>query len=420
MAGLADSYKVEIEFPSSALLGNAFILDDATLGQLDGIGRLGGRAFYDVTSSVQEISVSRGRSRQLDSFNAGQAVVTFNNNTRLFDPTNTSGIYYGGIAPRQPIRISANNTYIFYGWIDDWNIEYDVPTYSRASVTCIDAFSILSTIFIEEFATTNGQRSDQRMSTILALPEVTGLSLTTDFEVGVATLGDDLIPDQTVLLDYFQQINQSEFGYLFVNASGTLKSIARGASSAFAAATSATLPVFTDQTPAASLQFKYSTVGVQFGTELLYNRVNAQNVDSTSLQVANDASSQTEYQIRTFSLTNLILETDADALVLADYILNEYSRPVFRYDSATISLQGLSTANQNTLLGIELASLVKVVKNFATGTPTSVEKYAIIEGIEHTITLTEHTVKYNLSNADTDSLRLDSTLFGILDSNVLG
>ena len=153
MTGLADSYKVEIEFPSSALLGNAFTLDDATLGKLEDVGRLGGRAFYDVTSLVQEITINRGRSRQLDSFNAGQATVVFNNNLRTFDPTNTSGIYYGGIAPRQPIRISANSTYIFYGWIDDWNIEYGVPTSSKASVYCADAFSILSTIFIEESKT---------------------------------------------------------------------------------------------------------------------------------------------------------------------------------------------------------------------------------------------------------------------------
>lgn len=418
MPGLANSYLVEIEFPTSAALGNGFILDSSTL---NGVQKLGGKQFYDVTSFVREISVNRGRSRQLDSFNAGEASVVFNNNTRVFDPTNTASIYYGGIVPRQRIRISANGTYIFFGFIDDWNIDYSQPTMSLASVTCIDYFSVLSTILIDLYTATYGERTDQRITTIFGLPEVSGFVPPYSLETGSQFLTDDLIADQTNLLDYLKQVTQSEFGYLFMNASGTLRFIARGAASAYATATAANTPIFTDTTPASALEVKYETIGVQFGTELLFNRVTVQNVDSALVQTVDDTVSQTDYQVRTLDITNLLLDTDAKALELANYILAQYARPIFRYDSATISMQGLSTTSQNYLLGLELGSLVHVKRTFTTGTPTSVSQYATIEGIEHTISTIEHKITYSLaSSANQTAFRLDSTLFGVLNSNLLG
>lgn len=419
MAGLANSYLVEIEFPTSAVLGNGFVLDSATLGLLDGTTKLGGKTFYDVTNYVREISINRGRSRQLDSFNAGQASVTFNNNTRVFDPTNTAGLYYGGLVPRQRIRITANSTYVFFGFIDDWNLDYSQPTMSLASATCIDYFSVLSTILLNQYSATYGERADQRIQTILGLPEVTGFAPTYSLDTATQYLTDDLIADQTNLLDYLKQITQSESGYLFMDATNTLRFKARGAPSTFASATTANTVIFTDSTPASSLEIKYSEVSVQFGSELLYNRVNVQNVDSLVVQSAQDTDSQTDYQVRTLDYTSLLLDTDENALVLANYILSQYSRPVFRYDSITVSMQGLSTTSQNYLLALELGSLIKVTRSFSTGTPTSISQYAVIEGVEHTISTIEHTIKYSLSQ-NQSSFRLDSTIFGNLDSNALG
>lgn len=419
MAGLADSYLVEIEFPTSTLFGNAFTLDDSTYGVLDSVGRLGGRAWADVTAYVQEVTINRGRSRQLDSFDAGQASITLSNNTRIFDPTNTSGTYYGGIVPRQPVRISANGIYLFVGFIDDWNIDYAVPTNSRVTVSCVDAFSIMATIDLDEYDNTAGERTDQRISTVLALPEVATTTFSTSLAVGDSLLTDDRIAEGTTLLDYLQQVNKSEQGYLYIDRTGTLKFINRNTTASFASS-AGTEPLFTDQTPSASSEYKYTEVGVQYGTELLYNRITVQNVDSAVIQTADDLTSQADYQVRDLSLNDLLLFTDADALGLANFLLGKYSRPVFRYDSVRVSLQNLSTADQDTLLQLDMADLVKVERNFTTGTPTKVERYGLIEGVEHTITLTEHTILYSLSDASTSSLRLDNVVFGILDSNTLG
>jgi hypothetical protein len=61
----------------------------------------------NVTSWVRSLSTDRGRSDDWDDF-YGSAQVVLNNRTRLFDPYNTSGTYYGKLLPRKQIRITAN------------------------------------------------------------------------------------------------------------------------------------------------------------------------------------------------------------------------------------------------------------------------------------------------------------------------
>ena len=387
---------VEIELTSTPFLETAVMV----LGTgLLNTNTLGARNYYDVTEFVKEVSISRGRSRQLDSFNAGTASVVFNDPTRQFDPTNTLSRYYGGIIPRQPIRISANGYRLFTGFIEDWNLDYTQPTMLTTSVSCVDGFSLLSTVILDEYAATNGQRSDQRIESVLDLAEVNVSEyvalLPTSLETGVATLMDDLVADGTILLDYLQEVNRAEQGYLFMDASNRLKFIARGAASSLAVAAGA-IPVFTDNIQIET-DFKYLELSIQFGTELLYNRITAQNKDSAVVHTVNDTGSQKDYLIRDYHLKDLILETDAQALTLANYVLDQYARPIFRYDSVSVSATGITNNRKNRLFTIDLATLVKTTRNFAVGTPTEVTRYSLVEGIEHRIDLNSHTIRYNLN-----------------------
>jgi len=415
MTALADSYKLEINFPTSASFGNALLLDDAASGLLD-TGKLGGDAWADVTSDIQQITASKGRSRQLDTFQSSTLSFTLKNNARGYDPTNTAGIYFGGLVPRRPIRFTTNSTYVFYGWIDDININYDQPTNSVVTMSCVDAFSVLASISIQLRIMSNGQRADLRIAEVLALPEV-GSPVTTSLEIANETLGDDTIAEGTTVLDYLQQINRSEQGYLFVAGDGTLTFYARNTALAFGVASA---PVFVDSAPAIG-EFRYTAISVQFGTELLYNRIVTQNTEGGTAQTAENLTSQSDYLVRTLAINDMLLQTDAQALGIANYLLAKYDTPQFRYDSVTVSMSGLSTADQNTLLGIEIADIVQVKRTFAVGTPLVVSKYASVEGISHSITLTEHTIVFNLSTStDITNLRLDNALFGLLDSSTLG
>ncbi len=64
--------KVEIAFDLAANgLGSFFTLDDPVKGKLDNtLYVLGGDVLVDVTSTVRQVSVKRGRNRQLEKFTA--------------------------------------------------------------------------------------------------------------------------------------------------------------------------------------------------------------------------------------------------------------------------------------------------------------------------------------------------------------
>jgi hypothetical protein len=89
--------KVFIAFDLTASGQNFFVLDDAVKGELDSSYILGGTLFQDVTSYVESVSISRGKSRQLERYSAGNLSVTLHNESRIFGPFNTTTqIYYCG------------------------------------------------------------------------------------------------------------------------------------------------------------------------------------------------------------------------------------------------------------------------------------------------------------------------------------
>ena len=75
---------MELGFPI-----NEFTLDDLTLGELDGIGKLDGAIEpVDVSEYVTTVSIGRGRPDQLQQFNAGTCSIELINTDRRFDPIN--------------------------------------------------------------------------------------------------------------------------------------------------------------------------------------------------------------------------------------------------------------------------------------------------------------------------------------------
>ena len=63
---------------------NTFTLDDLVRGVLDSAELAGATPLTDVTSDVQSVSISRGRSRDLDTFRTGSASIRLLNNSRKF------------------------------------------------------------------------------------------------------------------------------------------------------------------------------------------------------------------------------------------------------------------------------------------------------------------------------------------------
>ena len=396
--------RVFIGFDLAASGGNLFTLDDTLKGVLDSGYVLGGDVLTDVTEYVQSVSVSRGKSRELDRYTAGNASVTLHNDSRIFDPFNAGSIYYSQILPRKPIAIETNGERVFTGFIDDWDLTYDISGKSFASVSAVDGFLRLSAAELDSFTATS-QLSSDRITAILNRPEVAWPIANRSIATGLTTLQADVVSENQNVLQYLQLVETSENGRLFIDRSGAVTFKNR-----------LTIPPLTetiifadDATPNG---IGYTNIEVVYGSENLYNRVTITRAGGTP-QVADSLASQNLYGIAAFSIDGILLTTDTEASELASYLVGLYDEPELRINSITVNLHDKTPTEVSDLISIEIADVVQVIF-----TPnqigTAIDQYAIVTGIKNSIGIDRHELTFDLGSVSSFPLILDNPIYGRL------
>ena len=401
--------KVELGFDANGP-GNFFTLDDTIKGVLDGVDYVlgGGNNFYDVSAYVQAINVNRGKSRALDRYNAGQVSVTFDNRNRYFDPTYTSSPFYGQIVPRRDVRIWSNGVIVFYGTTEDWNLDYSPSGESTATLSAYDGFAFLAQQTLTA-QTYTSQLSGARVTAVLDDASVTWPSAQRSIDTGDETLQGDAVTAADNALQYLQQIETSEPGELFIAKNGDLRFIARNS-----VTPSSGVPVLSDNASG----IRYSQVRVVYGSELLYTQTELSRKGSSTIVQVNDTSAQQTYGIRTLSEPDLLLNSDTRLADFGNYLLGQYNSPEYRFDAVDVLFSQLTTAEQNTLLGLELGSVCRV--DFTpNGISPAISKYAKVISIQHQASLTEHKMTLGLGTLTANTFVLDDVAFGILDTGIL-
>jgi hypothetical protein len=412
--------QVLVGFQTNAIFSQPFQLDDAAYGILD-TSTLGGIQFADLTSLVQSVNINRGRSRQLQEFNAGTATVSFWNKSRALDPLNTSSPYWNtianttGIVPRLPIQIFANGIPIYTGVIQDWNVNYDTGNNDIVYASCADDFTVLASATLADHTVT-AEQTGTRINTVLNYSEVVYQGARS-IATGSSTLGGTIasanfsIQQGTSVLNYLQDVTNAEQGYLFMSAEGTLSF--KGRSQVLNPISAAT---FTGDD---SLGIRYQTLVNEFGDELLYNVIVTEGPAGGPF-TATDNDSVAQYQAQTYSQTDLLNSTTTELQGLGNYLLGKYRQPQLRFTGLSTQLLALNSTKQNQCLNLDLTDICNVVKHFAVGTPTSVDQTVIVTGISHNITPGSHIISYTFESTDGNAyLTLDDPVFGTLDNNLL-
>ena len=392
---------------STSTTNIAFTLDDTTEGILNNPYYLldGALAFSDVSADVQQVTVNRGRSRQLDEYQAGIASISFYNKTRKYDPLNTASAYYPYVIPRRYVRIKSNGLPVFAGLINNWSLNYEQPQDSYVTASCSDAFAILANQNLNTF-TPDVELSGSRITTALNRPEINFVGTSVSIDAGGSTMGAFTVPDNEGVLGYLRQVEKSEQGYLFCSNDNTLKFKGR------ASVVSQTGGVaFADDGTGTS---SYMTLEVETGDDLLFNRIVAQSPAGVA-QIVSDTTSIATYDTSTLEATDLLNSDTNEVLSIANLLLQQYKTPEVRYTGLSQQLAGLSTTNQNLLLGLDLTDLATVKRTYAYGSPASVTQYLLVEGIQHTITPANHIIQYRFAALSQAGFVLDSGTFGLLD-----
>ena len=404
----APDIQVLVGFETTVGFGNPFQLNSSTYGKLN-TGTLGGVQLVDLTSMVQSISITRGRNRELEQFNAGAAALRFYDPTRILDPLNTASPYYPFVGPRNPVLVFAGGIQIYSGLVGDWNLDYGYTEAANVTTaSCADAFTVLASQTMDEW-TPAAQLSGERIAAVLTRPEIRyqgGASIDT----GNSTLGAFLVQAGQNVLQYLQNVTASEQGYLFISADGTL--VFRGRASALN-------PTPTIQFTDDGTGIRYQALRNSYGDELLYNYIQTQS-PAGAVQTTSDSTSMALYQAQQFSKLDLLNSTTAEVAALGNYLLGRYKNPVLRFTGVETQLAALSTSEQTAVLGTDLTDIVSVQKSFAAGTPSSVTQTLITTGVSHEIRPGSHVVRFTFESTDANAyFTLNSTLFGVLDQNLL-
>jgi len=374
-------------------VADAFILDTSTL---NGTNTLDGTTdFVDATQYVLSVAIQRGRGSQTDQFSPGTCRVLADDRAsgRLFDPANTASAWYQGsfdLAPRRAIKVLAGTAELFVGAITDLDITYEQPNLSFASIQSADALYELSRTALTAFEPSS-QLTSARVSAILDRPEVNFSTALRDISTGVATCGTVAYADNTNTLSALQSVAIAEDGRLLANRKNQIVFDPR-ISFTFSTAIASFGGTATNEIPILA-------IGVAYGQETLFNRVQIDVDGGTAAQVAFDATSQTQYGVQTLSFSNVPLNTLAAGSALAQNLLNKYKEPKIRFDEISTSLNACGSALWPTVLTLDVGDVISVTKRYDQGLPLSRTESVFIESVSHDITPSDHRISFKLGQA---------------------
>jgi len=371
-------------------IANQFILDTSTL---DGTAVLDGSGdFVDATAFVLSVAIQRGRGAQTDQFSPGTCRVLADDRAsgRLFDPANTASAWYQGsfdLAPRRAIKILAGTAELFVGAITDLDITYEQPNLSFASIMSADALYELSRTALTAF-NPSSQLTSERVSAILDRPEVNFSTALRNISTGIATCGTVAYNDNTNTLSALQSVAIAEDGRLFANRKNEIEFNER-ISVTFSTAVASFGGTATNEIPILA-------IGVAYGQETLFNRVQIDVDGGTAAQVASGTASQAQYGVQTLSFSNVPLNTLAAGSALAENLLNKYQEPKIRFDEISTSLNACGSALWPTVLTLDVGDVISVTKRYDQGLPLERTETVFIEAVSHDITPSDHRISFKL------------------------
>jgi len=404
-----------INFSTGASFGQDFILDQ---GLLD-INILSGSTsvVVDVSDQLDSVQTTRGRNATADQFQAGTLTMRIVDQNGDFNPQNVTGPYYGLLTPMRKVQITATygaTTYpIFSGYITGYNTI--TPKYVGdvvyTTITAIDGMRLLTNALVTTITgATAGEDSGMRINDIL--DQVAWPTTLRSIQSGNTTLQADP-GSQRSALSAIQTVQTSEYGAFYIDPNG----IATFKNRNYCTSTANNTPVY----------FNDNGTNISYFNALwLLNDaqiVNQAAITATGLaaQTATNDASITKYFVHSYTQNDLLMQTTSEALDYAQAYVASRAETTIRCDAITLDLY-TDNYDAGIIAALDLDYFdpinITTTQPAAVGTST-ITKNLQVFGVQHSISVNSWKTTFTTLEPIIDGFILDSSLYGLLDTNTL-
>ena len=406
---------VSFDYSNGATFGyTGFVIGDPKYGIL-GTNTLGDSTLpepvIDLTPNVYQISISRGRNLQRDTYEAGTCTVRVLDPLSYFNPQNTASPYYGYLAPLRKLRVSATTAttqkYLFSGYVTEYKYTYPVnQDTGYVDISCTDAFRLFQLANISTVASSGaGQTTSARVSAILN--QVSFPSSMRTISTGLNTCIADPGTNRTSL-EAIKNAEMSETGAFYMNGSGT--AIFKNRTDVMNSLSKT--PVAFNQTGG----IPYRNLVFAFDDKLIINQANFARVGGSTITATNQASVD-KYFPHTVTQTDLIAETDAIVTDIAREYVATRAATTIRIDQMVIDLLDTSVPT-DTIIGLDFFDNLLITNIQPDG--STIVKNLQYQGINWEINAQKLMATISTLEPIADGFVVGSSYYGIIGTNTLG
>ena len=401
---------VSFDFSSGPIFGIAFTIGDPDNGVL-GVNVLADAAsdVVNISNQVGRISIRRGYNLLQDQFQAGTATVRVYDPTGAWNPQNPASPYYGKLIPLRKMRITGDGVYLFSGYTTGYNYTYPKDQdIGFVDIECSDAFRLFNMANVTSVTGSSaGQTTGQRIDDIL--DTVSWPVSMRSIETGQSTVQADPGSARTSL-NAIKNVEFSEQGAFYISPGGNAVFnqrsyiISKSGQNATSFANDGT-------------GIGYKNIVFAFDDKLIINQASITRTGGT-VQTASNADSIAKYFPHSVNYSDLVVQTDAEALNIARTYVATRAETTIRIDALTLDLNTSSyTAGISAALNLDFFDTM-AIKNVAQD-GTIIQKTLQCMGIQHDITPNSWNTTFVTSEPIVDGFIIGSSLYGIIGTSVM-